>query len=194
VKIFAEPAPGLALETFIPIFHRWIKNQVLKELTIDVANYAHVPEGPGVVLIGHGSDYFMDESEGRLGLLYARKRLSPEPAARVSDAFRHAVHAAALLEKEEALAGKLRFRTDEYLFRIGDRLAAPNTEQTFAAVRAELEAIARPLFDGGPFEVGRVGEPRQLFSARLKGGGKSPLAAVLERLGGPPAPDGSKPS
>lgn len=192
VKIFAEPVSGLALETFIPVFHAWIKNQVLKELTIDVANYAHVHEGPGVVLIGHGSDYFVDEGEGRLGLLYSRKRLAPEPGARVSDAFRRAIHTAALLEKETAL--KLKFRTDEWLFRINDRLAAPNTDATFAAARPELEAVCKRLFDGGPFEMGRVGSARQLFSVRIKSGGNTPLATLLDRLGGAPPPDGSKPS
>ena len=48
---------------------------------IDVANYAHVPKGPGVALIGHGTDYFIDEGEGRLGLLYNRKRGAPDAGA-----------------------------------------------------------------------------------------------------------------
>ena len=38
---------------------------------------ATCPRGPGVVLIGHGSDYFIDEGEGRLGLLHNRKRVGP---------------------------------------------------------------------------------------------------------------------
>jgi len=48
LKLFAEPQAGLALEAFIPVFHRWIKERVLTDDTlVDVANYAHVPEGPG---------------------------------------------------------------------------------------------------------------------------------------------------
>ena len=65
---------------------------------IDVANYAHVPKGPGVVLIGHGSDYFIDEGEGRLGLLHSRKRGAPDAGDRLADAFRRTLHAASLLE------------------------------------------------------------------------------------------------
>jgi hypothetical protein len=194
LKIYAQPGHGLELEDFIPVLHGWIKNQVLKELTIDVANYAHVPEGPGVVLIGHGSDYFLDEGEGRLGLLYNRKRAAPEPGARLADAFRRAIHAAALLEKEPALAGKLRFRTDDWLFRINDRLAAPNTDETFAACKPELEAIARRMFEGGSFEITRASSGRQLFAVRLRAPGAPGLSVLLDRLGGPPAPDGTKPS
>src|SRR4051812_46624230 len=94
LKIYAEPTHGLELDAYIPVFHAWIKHHVLKDLLIDVANYAHVPNGPGVALIGHGADYFMDEGEGRLGLLYNRKRAAPEPGARLGDAFRSVVHAA----------------------------------------------------------------------------------------------------
>src|SRR5215470_2549285 len=128
LKIFATPdsARAVSLEAFIPVFHRWIKERLLPELVIDVANYAHVPQGPGVVLIGHGSDYFIDHGEGRMGLLYNRKRMAPAPDARLHDAFRRAIHAALLLEKDAALAGKLRFGTKEWLLRINDRLAAPN--------------------------------------------------------------------
>ena len=69
LKIYLTPesARALDVEALIPVFHRWIKQHLLPELTIDVANYLHVPQGPGVVLIGHGSDYFLDEGEGRPG-------------------------------------------------------------------------------------------------------------------------------
>jgi hypothetical protein len=188
LKLFAEPAAGLELEGFIPVFHDWIKHERLGELLIDVANYAHVPQGPGVVLIGHGADYFMDESEGRLGLLYNRKRDTPEPGARLADTFRRAIHAALLLEQESALGGKLRFRTHEWLFRINDRLAAPNGEATLAAVKPELEAFCRHLFQGGDtgHELQRVGTSRQLFAVRISTPGAPGLAALLDRLGGPP--------
>jgi len=194
LKIFAEEGAALELETFIPIFHGWIKNQLLNELMIDVANYAHVPQGPGVVLIGHGSDYFVDQGEGRLGLLYNRKRMAPEPGARLTDAFSRALHAALLLEKEPALAGKLRFGTKEWLLRINDRLGAPNNDGTFAAVKPELETFCRRLFEGGSFELGRVGTARQPFAVRIRSAGAPSLAALLERLGGPPPSDGTKPA
>jgi hypothetical protein len=192
LKIFATPdaAKAVSPEAAIPVFHRWIKDHVLPELTIDVANYGHVPEGPGVVLIGHGSDYFLDEGEGRLGLLHNRKRSGFAPAERLSDLARRALHAAALLEKEPGLAGKLAFATNELLFRVNDRLAAPNTDATFAAAKGELEALGKQLF-AGPFELQRVGGPKELFAVRFKSGTSAPLATLLERAGGPPAADAS---
>ncbi|HVU49216.1 MAG TPA: hypothetical protein VHL80_00940 [Polyangia bacterium] len=190
LKLYATPASarGFDPESVIPVFHRWIKDRVLPELTIDVANYGHVPAGPGVVLIGHGSDYFLDEGEGRLGLLHNRKRAGFAPGERLTDLARRALHAAALLEKD--LGGKLAFATNELLFRINDRLAAPNTDATFAAVRGELEALGQQLF-AGPFELQRVGGPKELFAVRFKSGATPTLATLLERAGGPPAADAS---
>jgi hypothetical protein len=182
LKIFAEPKGDLSLETFIPVFHRWIKDRVLTDDTlVDVANYAHVPQGPGVVLIGHGADYFMDEGESRLGLLYNRKRAAPAPGDRLADAFRHTIRAAQLLEAEPALSG-LRFPAGEWLFRINDRLAAPNTEATFAALRPELDAFCRKLFEGAAVELASVGAPRQLLSVRITTRPALPLGELLERL------------
>ena len=192
LKIYATPASakGFEPETVIPVFHRWIKDHALPELTIDVANYGHVPEGPGVVLIGHGADYFIDEGEGRLGLLHNRKRSGPAAGERLSDLARRTLYAATLLEKEPALAGKLAFATNELLFRVNDRLAAPNTDATFAAVKGELEALGKQLF-AGPFELARVGGPKELFAARFKCAASPPLATLLERAGGVPGADAS---
>ena len=188
LKIFVtkESARAVELETLIPVFHRWIKDRVLPELMIDVANYLHVPEGPGVVLIGHGADYFMDQGDGRLGLLHNRKRAGPPAADRLTDLARRMLHVAVLLESDTALAGKLRFATGELLFRINDRLVAPNNESTFASVQKELEGLAGRLF-AGPFELTRAGGPRDLFAVRMTSPAQPTLATLLERMGGPPA-------
>jgi hypothetical protein len=186
LKIFATPESARAVdaEAFIPVFHRWIKDQVLSELVIDVANYMHVPDGPGVVLIGHAADYFADYGDGRLGLLYNRKRGAPAPADRLTDLARRTLHVAALLEAEPALAGKLRFAPGELLFRINDRLAAPNDDATFAAVKPELEALARRIF-AAPFELARVGGPKDLFAVRIKSSAVASIETLLDRAGGP---------
>jgi len=192
LKIFAEPAATaeLTLDPFIVIFHRWIKERLLPELVIDVANYAHVPNGPGVVLIGHGSDYFIDRLDGRLGLMSSRKRAGLAPAERLTDLARRTLHAAALLEREPSLGGKLRFRPGELLFRLNDRLAAGNTDAAFAALKPEIEELGKRLY-AGPFEVTRVGGPKDLLSLRITSNAAAPLGTLLERAGGPPAADAS---
>jgi hypothetical protein len=186
IYITKDSARHVELEVFIPVFHRWIKDGVLPELMIDVANYIHVPDGPGVVLIGHGSDYFVDQGEGRLGLLHNRKRAGPPIVERITDLARRTLHVAVLLENEPALAGKLRFSTGELLFRVNDRLLAPNGDATFASLRPELEELGRRIF-AGPFDLTRAGGPKDLFAVRITSPKVDPLATLLERMGGPPA-------
>jgi hypothetical protein len=192
LKIYLTPetAGTLDVEALIPVFHRWIKQRVLPELTIDVANYRHVPQGPGVVLIGHGSDYFLDEGEGRPGLLHNRKRAGLAAGERLSDLARRTLHAALLLEKDLALTGKIKFATNELLFRVNDRLAAPNSDTTLGALRPELETLCKTLF-AAPFELARVGGAKELFAVRITSGTSAPLAMLLERAGGPPVADAS---
>jgi hypothetical protein len=187
LKIFVarDSAAAIDPEIFIPVFHRWIKERRLPELVVDVANYLHVSNGPGVVLIGHGSDYFMDCSEGRLGLLHNRKRSGPPPADRLADLARRTLYAGELLEHDPVLSGKLRFATNELLFRINDRLAAPSSDATFASVKPELEALAHRIF-AGPFELRRTGGPKDLFSVRMISPSSASLATLLDRAGGPP--------
>ena len=85
----------------IPVFHRWIQEQALPGLLVDVADYRHVPEGPGVVLVAHEAIYGLDLGGGRLGLLYNRRtRLDAAPAEALPQAFRAALEACRKLEQE----------------------------------------------------------------------------------------------
>lgn len=185
VKVFVDGDLPVALDAFIPVFHRWIKDHAIDDVLVDVANYTHVPKGPGVALIGHGSDYYIDSAAGRPGLLYSRKRGAPPPEERLRDAFRRACVASLLLEKEGAFAGKLRFRSDGFWFRINDRLLAPQGDVTFQAVRHELAAFCDLLFGTGAYQLEHLCSPKDLFSVHIVAPGAPELARLCERLGGP---------
>jgi hypothetical protein len=75
VKLFVADPSGVRLEELIPVFHRWIKQDLLEdELAIDVASYEHVPKGPGIVLICDKAHYYFDMRAGRAGLRYRGRR------------------------------------------------------------------------------------------------------------------------
>src|ERR1700728_3426497 len=101
VKVFASQS-DLPAEQFVPIFHHWIQNQsVPGHRLIDVADYGHVINGPGTVLISSEANFYMDCAEGRLGILYSRKL--PLPGSfkdRLLAAVREALKAAERLEKD----------------------------------------------------------------------------------------------
>src|SRR3954447_5457899 len=147
VKLFLQDpsqAHGLKL---LPVFQQWIQFHAMDEhLMIDVADYDHVPDGPGTVLVSHEANLYVDHLNGRPGLTYQRKQPLPGPFAdRLATVFRYTLDAAARLEQNPGL----RFRTDEVSVRIADRLLAPNTPETFEAVRRDLEAFTLTLFGPG---------------------------------------------
>src|SRR5581483_9682562 len=74
VKFFVETGNDIPLNSFIPVFHRWIQEDLLEGMLVDVAEYTHVYQGPGVLLIAHEANYSLDETDGKRGFLYAQKR------------------------------------------------------------------------------------------------------------------------
>lgn len=176
-------------DAFVPVFHRWIQEQLIPgHLLIDVADYAHVPNGPGTVLIAHEANFHMDRSEGRLGIMYVRKTALPGAFAdRLRAVLTETFSAATRLEQEPSLAGKLRFKTDEIVIRFHDRLLAPSTPETFDAIKPDLQKIAKLIYPNAPFTIEPHIDPRKLLEARIKSSLSAPISDLLHRLESAPA-------
>ena len=168
-KLYAEDPGAIELESFIGLFHGWIQERRLDGVPIDVADYAHVPDGPGVMLIGHEADRALDLGEGRPGVLYQRKR---EPEGTLEDRVAAAIEAAddiaADLEDHPA-AGGVRFGRDEILIRVNDRLNAPNDDATLEGLRPAIEGALARTRPGREAAIERVAEdPRGPFRVRVR--------------------------
>jgi hypothetical protein len=165
VKIFVRDESAFVVADAVPVFHRWIRESACPEMLIDVADYAHVAAGPGLLLIGHEANYSFDEREKRLGLLYNRKApLEGTFQTRLEQAHRAALDACDRLEKEPEFQGKLHFDRDALEVFVNDRLLAPNSEETWTALRPQLEEF----FPGAAIE--RSGEARDLFRVKVSRG------------------------
>src|SRR6185312_2345201 len=136
VKVFATDSGGGSLNDAVKVFHRWIKDSVCPEMLIDVAEYRHVPAGPGVLLIGLEANYSLDERENRPGLLYNRKAaIDGTFQSRLAQAHQAALEACDRLEKEMPV----KFDRQSLEVFVNDRLLAPNTEETWRSLKPELE-------------------------------------------------------
>jgi hypothetical protein len=162
VKIFAAGAETLDLARLVPVFHRWIQESVCEELLIDVADYRHVPSGPGVILVGHEANYSLDNGRNRLGLLYNRKAALPGRAReKITQVFRAALLACRRLEEDPELSPDLKFDAGEAEIVINDRLLAPNTDETFEKLKPELVLALNEIYGSSEVRVERLGEPRE---------------------------------
>jgi hypothetical protein len=184
IKFFAKPNPAFELEAIVPVFHRFIREHAFDELMIDVADYKHVKHGPGVALIGDANDYFLDEGEGRPGLLFSRKRHGSGPEGRLREGFARALKACLLLEAAPELGGKLGFGTAEVLIRLPDRLNAPNDDATFADASVEVAPLLDKLYGAGSYVIERGALAPEPLSLRVKAKSSPTLAALLATLGG----------
>lgn len=184
LKIFADPPEAVAPRAVIPVFHRWIREQALPEMLIDVADYTHLAAGPQVLLVAHEANYAIDADGGRIGLSYTRKQPSAGPlAARLLAAARALLAAGQRLEQDPAAAaeGRFAFRGDELAVAANDRLLAPRTAAAGAAFREPVGAFAERLFGGGVEIRPLDGSDRIGFS--LKAPEPAALDALLARLG-----------
>ncbi|MCC7451965.1 MAG: hypothetical protein IT324_31460 [Anaerolineae bacterium] len=184
IKFFVENPSAIELTPFIGVFQRWIQQQNFGELLVDVADYGHVVDGPGVILIGHESDYGMDKGGGRLGLLYTGKRIAADTLQRqLVTAFHRALTACQLLEREPYFKGALKFHTDETEIRLVDRLQYPNRPETFAAVRSDIQSALAEVYGNIPVSVASLNDdPRHLFTVGVRAEGAGSATSLLEQL------------
>ena len=154
IKFFVADPASINLEDFIPVFHGWIQRQALTgHLLIDVHDYSHIQNGPGILLVAHEGNFSLDTSDGLPGLHYYRKTPTALSAvSHMATVFKAGLDACRLLEKD----AKVKFRMDELLVVANDRLEAPNTEESFAELQPVLAAALQEVFGGPSFKLTRA--------------------------------------
>ena len=130
----------------IPVFHRWIQEQTVPGLLIDVADYKHVPQGPGILLISDEGDYSLEQEDGGFSIVYDRKRQTGDDLGEsiriVLATLRTALQA---LEAEPSLA--LSAEASHIELTILDRLQYPNTLEIFDVIRNSLTESVAAIYE-----------------------------------------------
>ena len=179
VKLFIENPETVNLAEYSAVFNSWIQRHALEELLIDVADYLHVHNGPGIMLIGYEADYSLDNRAGRLGLLYNRKaQLDGGTQEKLAQASRAALTAASQLEKENGL----KFIGQEVQVIVNDRLLVPNTAETFTALEPDLKTFFNGLYNGAEYELSQPTDPRERFTVNVKTESSFDVETLLNNL------------
>ena len=169
IKLYA-PDPGIGDQAFVPIFHEWIRDQAIENLVLfDVADYAHVPESPGIVLVTHEASFSLDRSDGSFGLLVQRRiNGSGDGADTIATTLQHALQVAAKLEDDPRLEGKLAFDRSRVLIEANDRLRAPNTDEGYRALEPLVSTAIQAVFPESTPRVTRVdNDSRERLAANV---------------------------
>lgn len=176
---FPATSPPASLDPVIGVFHRFIQRGLVEGLVIDVADYRHVPEGPGVLLVGHDVDYGLSDR----GLTVTRKRSSEATA---GDQFRDAVRMGLGFLEALEYDGELEAAFD----RSRVTVTAPDRSlsgEVAADLAVEIEPAAAEIWGDAKVTTIASENPRTSPSIGVEA---DPSAGddALERLGGSRAP------
>jgi hypothetical protein len=179
IKFFLENSENVNLADFPMVFNSWIQKQRLDELLIDVADYLHVHNGPGLMLIGFEGNYSLDNRAGRLGLLYNRKaQIEGSNQEKFAQAARATLTVAQILEKENGL----KFNGSEAQVVINDRLLVPNTAESFAALESDLKLFFGKLYNDAGYSLAHHTDPRERFTVNVRTESAFDVDSLLRNL------------
>jgi hypothetical protein len=149
-----DASSDLDLDVLLTIFGRWRLEE--GEEVIDLADYAHIDQGPGCLLISHRWQFGIDQAAGKRGLFYStRKDLSGSLADRFAQAIQGLVTKSARLLAEKEFPSTAKILCGELEIIANDRMLLPNTDASDAEVRPELDKTLGRLYGSGSFQVER---------------------------------------
>ncbi len=179
---FGTAATPTDLRPTIDVFHRFIQRGKVEGLVLDVADYRHVPDGPGVVLIGHDVDYSLTDA----ALTTTRKHCRQDDiATQLRDALRMALGAAAAIEADQDL--DVSFDRNQFSVQVADR-AQGSRDEVATALLAEISDVVSELYGpGAAATIVAADDPRRLPEVSVEVPAEA-AATVMEKLGGSRAP------
>ena len=181
IKIFAADSASVGILDCVPVFHQWIQKQCLeKHLLLDVADYSHVQQGPGIMLVSHEANISTDQTDNQLGILYQRKQpLEGDFENRIKSAIRITLKVCEQLEAD--LNGKICFRGDRIQISLNDRLEAPSGQKSLSALESFVSGLASQLYSEKTPSITRSEDPKGRASVTLTADAPVDLKTLLER-------------
>ncbi|MFT6803750.1 MAG: rhodanese-related sulfurtransferase [Nitriliruptoraceae bacterium] len=181
---FAATTPLDDLEPILAVLHRFIQRGWAEGAVLDVADYRHVPDGPGVVLIGHDVDYGVEPG----GLRLIRKRSAGDDiGTQLTDLLRMAAVFVEAFRYDGTVA--LDIDLASVIVEVRDRAVTASSDAADVAA-ALLPAATAAYGQDVELEPVTTDDPRPAVSVRVTGNVSS-AAAFLAQLGGSRAPSQS---
>jgi len=190
LKILTDAPADLDLNPFLDIFGRWRHEKDHPAGWVDLADYAHVPRGMGIVLAGFQANFAFDMADdgGRSapGILYAaRKGLAGTHAERIATVLKSGFDLSRRLIAEKEFPQRVHLRTDALEIRFADRLVTPNTKETYEALCPSVVQVLDRLYGAntsGGYQLIPHSDPAQVLGCSVKAQKAEPLATLLQRL------------
>lgn len=181
IRLKISPPKGRVVSDYIPVFHRWIQGQVFEDhLLLDVHNYSHVKDGPGVLLVAHEGQFSLSFDEVNPTLSYVRRRsfdLGGKPQECLRKVFKTVLLAASMLEGEGVA-----FMNVQFDVLVNDRLNMSSVND-FIQLESVLSDFLRQHLKGVDFLIEHSQDPSGRLTLVLDSkNGVVNVNSLLERL------------
>ena len=184
IKVFTTEESEINYTNFIKVFNRWMEEADSDDY-LNYADYSHVDAGPGVLLILKQANYSIDNAYHEHGFLYNRKHeVEGDNADKIRQALTEVLSKCEQLEGSAELENAVHFNGGDFLFMVNNRHLAPNTQETAAAVEADLNPVLQQMYGDANFTVSRTSEDaRERFALRISANSDKPISELLSNLG-----------
>ena len=153
IKLYLNTNDNFKSKDFIPVFHNWIQEKVVSEhLLIDVADYSHIKDGPGVMLIAHEGHFCLDQEEHKAGIMYMRRsHFRGNFTERFINVFSIVIQAAKRLT-DNNINKKIDFSRDLFRFISNDRRVVENTSINQSVYQDEVQKALKDMYPNSKWE------------------------------------------
>ena len=147
IKLFFNTNGSFNSKDFIPVFHNWIQDKVVSDhILIDVADYSHIPDGPGVMLIAHEGHFSLDQENRQPGMMYMRRsELEGDFKERFIHVLSTTIQAANRL-RDNKIIKEVDFIHNSFRFITNDRRIAENTFENQNLYKDEVQKALAELY------------------------------------------------
>ena len=155
VKLFLNTNGSYKSKDFIPVFHSWIQDKAVEDhLLIDVADYSHIQDGPGVMLVAHEGNFSLDQESQQPGIMYMRKtEIAGSFKERFNTVLSTVIKAANRLS-DININKQVDFKPNLFRFIANDRLYAENTADNQDLYKQKIQNALGGKYPVHQFEFG----------------------------------------
>ena len=171
IKLYLNNNTSYHSRDFIPVFHNWIQNKAVPDhLLIDIADYSHIPDGPGILLVAHEGHFSLDQADRKPGILYMRKtEISGSFKDRFNKVLSTTILAARMLSQDKNIKA-VDFFPNSFRFISNDRRIADNVDANQKLYTETVNKLSKENFPGSQLEFNNYaqGEARLAFDVNFR--------------------------
>lgn len=153
IKVAIETPSELDVQSFMSTMGDWIQNETVPGTLIDVADYTHMVDGPGVVLVSHEANWGLDEQDGWKGLSYGVKIEKEETLAeQIIHAYKTVLIGCEAIEETPRHDG-LEFAVGNFTLVVNDRMTGVQNSENQAMLKEATESFLKDTLGCSDYSV-----------------------------------------